>query len=77
MIQKVQYPLNTRNNITFGNAANKGFTKGKSLMKATLPVSNKDGLMTTLKDIFFEVFPSLDAQFRKHMSKAKRIENLI
>lgn len=77
MIQKVQYPLNTRNNITFGNAANKGFTKGKSLMKATLPVSNKDGLMTTLKDIFFEIFPSLDAQFRKQMGNVKNIDKLL
>lgn len=73
MIQKVQYSVNTRSNVTFGNAANKGFTKGKSLMKATLPVSNKDGLITTLKDIFFEVFPGLHAQFRKQMSKINKV----
>lgn len=75
MIQKVQYSVNTRSNVTFGNAANKGFTKGKSLMKmkAALPVSNKDGLITTLKDIFFEVFPGLNAQFRKQMSKINKV----
>ncbi len=77
MIQKVQYPVNTRSNITFGNMSSKSLAKGKAVMKSALPASNKTGFWISLKDMFFEAFPSLDAQFRKHMSKAKRMENLI
>lgn len=77
MITRVQYPVNTRNNVTFGNAASKGFTKGKAVMKAALPVKSEKGFWTTVKDVFFEMFPSLDAQFRKQMANVKNIDNLI
>ena len=77
MITRVQYSVNTRNNVTFGNAASKGFTKGKAVMKAAIPVNDKTGFWTRLIDMFFEVFPGLDAQFRKQMSKMNQVDRLI
>lgn len=77
MITRVQYPVNTRNNVTFGNAASKGFIKGKAVMKVAIPVNDKTGFWTRLKDMFFEVFPGLDAQFRKQMANVKDFNKLI
>ncbi len=77
MITKVQYPVNTRNNVTFGNAVSKGFLKGKDVIKTAYPVNNKSGFWETLKNIFFEAFPSLDAQFRKQMANVKDFNKLI
>lgn len=77
MITKVQYPVNTRNNVTFGHAVSRGFLKGSAVAKTTFSGNNKSGFWETVKNIFFETFPSLDAQFRKQMANVKKIDKLI
>ncbi|MDE6138016.1 MAG: hypothetical protein K2F57_00935 [Candidatus Gastranaerophilales bacterium] len=76
MITRVQYPVDTKN-IAFGNIASKGCSQGSNAVKTVLSENNKTGIFTTLKDIFFEMFPILDAQYRKQMGNVKKIDKLI
>ena len=79
MITAVQYQTYTNNKIAFGNKiAEKAFLKGKSVIQQTkVHSAEKQGLFGSLKDMFFEMFPNLDSQYRKQMANVKSIDKLV